>query len=246
MRHRTFWLVLVVLAAGLQVLGRAAPQPKKREKVAPASVAPIEGTDRMRLSLLPEAARRLGIQTAIVREEPIGWRRKFPGEVISISTDYHIAIVQVELTENDAKIVRRQEPAFILPFGRGTKRLPINAVPVEDPSAVGLSGPPGILYYQTSTGNHGLAQQQLVFVELALSGGAERRKIIPYGAVLYDATGRTWVYKSPEPFVFVREPISIERITGDDVVLGDGPPGGTEVVTVGGAELYGTEFGVGK
>jgi hypothetical protein len=241
-----FWLVLVFVAAGVQLLGRMAPSAKQAKKIVPASVSPIEGTDRMRLTLLPEAARRLDIQTVLVREGPTGWTRKFAGEVISISTDLNVAIVQVELTENDVRMVRRDEPAFILPFGRGSNALRIKAVPVTDPGTLGLYGPPGILYYETSIGNHGLVHQQLVFVELALSGGGERRKVIPYRAVLYDATGNTWVYKNPEPLVFIREPIYIDRITGDEVVLNDGPPAGTAVVTVGGAELYGTEFGVGK
>jgi len=83
-------------------------------------------------------------------------------------------------------------------------------------------------------------------VELPLSGAGEKRKIIPYAAVLYDAKGKTWVYTNPEPFVFVRRAIEIDTIVGDEIFLVDGPAVGTAVVTVGGAELLGTEFGVGK
>jgi hypothetical protein len=71
------------------------------------------------------------------------------------------------------------------------------------------------------------------------------RKIIPYAAVLYDAHGDAWTYTSPEPLRFVRYPISIDYIEGDMAVLTDGPPAGTAVVSVGAAELYGTEYGVG-
>ena len=75
-------------------------------------------------------------------------------------------------------------------------------------------------------------------------GGASRR-VIPYSAMLYDAQGDTWVYTSPTPLTYVRERVTVEYIQGGQAVLTDGPPEGTPVVTVGAAELYGTEFGVG-
>ena len=73
-----------------------------------------------------------------------------------------------------------------------------------------------------------------------------QRKVIPYAAVLYDTQGNTWAYTNPEPLRFVRQSIKIDRIEGDLAVLTDGPPSGTAVVTVGVAELFGIEFGVGK
>jgi hypothetical protein len=73
-------------------------------------------------------------------------------------------------------------------------------------------------------------------------GGAAPRRVIPYSAVLYDATGATWVYTNPEPLVFVRHAITIDHIDGDVVVLSDGPAPGVKVVTVGASLLFGTEF----
>ena len=71
------------------------------------------------------------------------------------------------------------------------------------------------------------------------------RQIIPYGAVIYDSSGATWTYTSPEPLIFVRHPITIDAIDGDRAVLSEGPEDGTAVVSVGAAELYGAEFKVG-
>ena len=71
------------------------------------------------------------------------------------------------------------------------------------------------------------------------------RQIIPYGAVIYDSSGATWTYTSPEPLTFVRHPITINAIDGDRAVLSEGPEDGTAVVSVGAAELYGTEYKVG-
>ena len=75
--------------------------------------------------------------------------------------------------------------------------------------------------------------------------GADRL-VIPYSAVMYHYDGTTWTYTNPEPLVYVREPIDIDYIEGDIAVLNDGPPAGTVVVSVGAAELYGVEFGIGK
>lgn len=68
---------------------------------------------------------------------------------------------------------------------------------------------------------------------------------MPYGAILWDASGATWTYTSPEDLVFVRAPVSLDHIEGDQAILTDGPGVGTRVVMVGAAELWGAENGVG-
>jgi hypothetical protein len=73
--------------------------------------------------------------------------------------------------------------------------------------------------------------------------GAGRQMVVPYAAVYYDVHGQAWVYTNPEPLVFVRDRVTIDRIDGDRVVLSEGPTLGTKVATVGVAELVGTEFG---
>lgn len=65
---------------------------------------------------------------------------------------------------------------------------------------------------------------------------------VPYAALIYDHDGDTWVYTSPEPEVFVRAAVVVDRIEGDIVRLADGPEVGTLVVTLGAAELFGAEF----
>ena len=73
----------------------------------------------------------------------------------------------------------------------------------------------------------------------------KQRKVIPYAAVLYDPDGATWAFTNPKPLLFVRQAIKIDYIVADLVVLLEGPPSGTAVVTVGAAELFGAEIGVG-
>ena len=71
-----------------------------------------------------------------------------------------------------------------------------------------------------------------------------RKEIMPYAALIYDAEGDTYAYTAPKPLTYVRQQIDIDHFDGDSIVLSDGPPAGTEVVTVGAAQVYGTEFEV--
>lgn len=73
-----------------------------------------------------------------------------------------------------------------------------------------------------------------------------RGTVIPYAAVIYDTEGNTWIYTNPEPLVFVRQPIVVDRIEGDRAILSQGLDLDTIVVTLGVSELYGAETGVSK
>jgi hypothetical protein len=71
-----------------------------------------------------------------------------------------------------------------------------------------------------------------------------KRVTVPYAALLYDPDGKTYVYTSPKPLEYLREEVEVDRVEGDRVLLSDGPAAGIEVVTVGVAEVYGTELEV--
>jgi hypothetical protein len=78
-------------------------------------------------------------------------------------------------------------------------------------------------------------------IGLAADGSSS---VIALAAVLYDKDGKTWTYTTSEPLTFVPEQVVIARIDGDTAILTSGPAPGTEVVTVGAAELLGAEYGV--
>jgi hypothetical protein len=71
------------------------------------------------------------------------------------------------------------------------------------------------------------------------------RRIVPYASVLYDLTGKTWVYISADPLTFSRGAVVIDTIKGDNVYLSDGPPTGTKVLAAGVPQVYGAEVKVG-
>ena len=148
MRINSRWIVAVLLIAGLQFLG-CQRDSGTYQKVEPAHVEHIQGSDLNRVTLTEKAMERLDVKTVKVRE------------------------VMIEHSE------------------------------------------------------------------------ARKRIVVPYSAVIYDPSGQTWAYTSPEPRTFVRHRLEVDFIKGDLAVLNDGPPVGSEIATVGVAELYGTEFGMG-
>jgi hypothetical protein len=151
--------------------------------------------------------------------------------------------VLVTVSPGEWDKLAKEKPARILSLA--TREAPVKEIvalpsgmpPVEDAKRSMLT-----LYYVVSGNDHGLTMKKRVRVELQQSGSEEKRKVMPYAAVYYDAKGATWAYVNTEPLVFERRRIGVERIMGDLAVLSDGPSVGTEVVMVGAPLLYGTEI----
>lgn len=233
------WTVVLILAS-LQAAActQKADMPIESK---PAKVERVQGTDLSRVTLSPKAAQRLDIKTASVRDEQIGSRKRLvAGEVMAKPTaaanDGSKVWVRVPLSSLDLRTVASGQPALVVPLAGDAAGTAARAVGTQDNPKE-----PAALHYAVEKAD-GLAPGQRVRVELALSGAGTRR-VVPNSAVIYDPKGQTWVYINPEPLVFVRHAVSVDYVDGDRVVLSDGPAPGTMVVTVGGAELLGTEYG---
>jgi multidrug efflux pump subunit AcrA (membrane-fusion protein) len=70
------------------------------------------------------------------------------------------------------------------------------------------------------------------------------RAVVPAGAVVYDPSGKTYVFTSPEALKYTEVPITIDHFAGNSAYLRAGPRPGTAVVTVGAEELLGVQTGV--
>jgi hypothetical protein len=73
---------------------------------------------------------------------------------------------------------------------------------------------------------------------------ATDQSLLPVAAILYDSNGATWTYTMTGPLAYERVPVTVVRVEGGQAVVQPGPPVGTRVVTVGGAELLGAEYGI--
>lgn len=75
---------------------------------------------------------------------------------------------------------------------------------------------------------------------------SEQTLVVPYSSIVYDMYGGAWVYENTEPQKYVRRRVELLHVLDGLAVLSRGPTVGTKVVSAGVAELFGTEFGVGK
>lgn len=125
--------------------------------------------------------------------------------------------------------------------GAATKAArPVSAPPSGDPLAATVN-----VFYEVDNRDGSLRPGQRVGVTLPLRGEDESL-VVPRAALLRDIHGNTWVYENTAPHAFARRRVSVDRVVGDIAALASGPKPGARVVTDGAAELFGTEFGVGK
>ena len=94
--------------------------------------------------------------------------------------------------------------------------------------------------YVTFTGD--AAERVDLRTEPTTASGAQTA--VDYAALIYDSKGVPWVYTVPRPLTYARTTVVVDRVEGDRVLLSSGPTPGTPVVTVGAAEVYGTELGI--
>jgi hypothetical protein len=243
MRNDKRWVGLALIVAGVH-LSTCSEEEARKDNHHAATVEKIADSEFSRVKLSAKAAERLGIQTDEVREVLVTRKRRPWGQVMApvAETGSGSAVwVRVPLG-GDLKQVEPGQQARVLPPRGDETATGLTARPVPNPPV--SESEEAALYYAVDAGD-GLVPGQYVRIEMPLSGSGMERKIVPYAAVIYGPRGETWVYTNPEPLTFIRNPIVIDYIEGDQVVLSDGPPPGTKVVTVGAAELYGTESGVG-
>lgn len=117
---------------------------------------------------------------------------------------------------------------------------PVAAPPTGDPATGGT-----VLWFAVDTPDDPLRPGQRVAVRVA-AGQSHEHLFVPWSSIVYDAFGGAWVYERRAEHVFVRRRVDPLLRHGDEVALANGPAPGTAVVTAGAAELFGTEFGVGK
>jgi RND family efflux transporter MFP subunit len=138
------------------------------------------------------------------------------------------------------------QPAMVAALGDETTGpwRPVRRVtrpPIANPSAASvdlffeLANPPGIAR----------RPGERLSVRLPLKA-SDRALVVPQTAVVYDLNGGVWVYEQRAPTQFARRRVELGGPAGPNVVVTRGLAEGVTIVSVGAAELYGTEFYVSK
>ncbi|MCA9137489.1 MAG: efflux RND transporter periplasmic adaptor subunit [Planctomycetales bacterium] len=169
-------------------------------------------------------------------------------EVVDLSTIWIRVPVYVDMLSK----LNREETAKIVSLDGsplGSETTP-QASPVAAPPTADAASSSADLYYEVDNRSLQLRPGQRVGVDLPMNS-VTKAMVIPTAAILYDIYGGTWVYTlastaSEGENKFIRSRVLLEWVDGDNAVVSQGPAAGTKVVTDGAAELFGTEFGVGK
>ncbi len=137
------------------------------------------------------------------------------------------------------------DTAFVAVPGAATGPKQQTARRVAAPRSASAAASTADLFFELATPELSLRPGQRVMVTLPIEETAARLTI-PSSALVYDIHGSSWVYENVQPHVFTRRRVELERIEEATAILRRGLRAGAQVVAAGAAELYGTEFGVGK
>ncbi|MEO5804761.1 MAG: membrane fusion protein MtrC [Verrucomicrobiota bacterium] len=117
---------------------------------------------------------------------------------------------------------------------------PVNAPPSANPNSATVD-----VVYELANDDRSFRLGQRVGATLTFKG-LQENLVVPWSAVVQDIHGGSWIYENTRPQTFVRRRVQVQFVVGSDAVLAAGPKPGVKIVTTGVAELFGTEFGVGK
>jgi hypothetical protein len=252
MNHKNLLRILTLIMITALALTACGNEPKQ-EKIKPAELVPQ--TDGRNLIILTErAAERLGIQTEVVREEQVMKFHLFGGEVMIAPDSPEKAMIRVSIPEDEMTLIDQNSPVRVLPLGADDDEDDDDdereGMFAEFDEQLGFDDDEDdnnlVGYYVVNETEHNLLKGQKLLVEFSGTAVEGTRLMVPSAAVVYDINGQTWVYTNPETLTYLREPILVDYFLDGTAVLLEGPTAGTRVATVGVAELFGTDTGVGK
>ena len=254
-------LVPMLLGPSLRATAADSGAPSLPGRERAVTLESVAGSPIKRVVLGSKAAERLGVKTGAVSEQAIVPTQMVGGIVIHPSAAGGASPTQpgtrrsngnksgtgpwvrVALSAPEVSRLARDKPVRIFPLEtRASLAKDLIAMPTGRPPLDNAKSGMLTLFFFVSSDNSGLVPGDRVRVELRLEGATDKQKVVPYSAVYYDAKGDAWVYVNTAPLTFIRQRITVERVSGDLALISSGPEVGTPVATVGVSLLYGAEI----
>lgn len=205
----------------------------RAEKVLSADAGSVRSVDEAKATLtLAEAA----LRTAKAQRELLG--AAVGGPVSNKGAWVRVAIYSGESGALDAKATATIRSIVATSGGQSAK-------PVAGPQTANAATMTVDWYYELPT-EYPARLGERVAVEIPVLDAKVEKLVVPFAAILHDYHGGQWVYEVISPHTYARRRVQVGRISGGDAVLVTGPKPGTQIVTDGSAELFGTEFVTGK
>jgi len=153
--------------------------------------------------------------------------------------------IKVPVYVGDLATIDTKKPARVHSLADFVGAETRTAEPVAAPFSADPQSATADLFYELPNADMLYRPGQKVGVTLSLKD-TKQSLVVPYSSILYDMYGSSWVYLNTEPQVYVRQRVELYYVLDELAILSRGPAVGAKVVSAGAAELFGTEFGVGK
>lgn len=214
-------------------------------KIMPSKIEKIGETGLKRITLTEQAAKRIGLTTVNILEENVQQNRKMAGIVTELGATADAGIVTGVISVNGLQqtgVGCERNVQFVPMFEYDWSKS--FSARMSDLILTGTVENNSVKYVFENTAD-ALSIGTQVFVEICNADTVGQAQVIPHSALLYAADGKTWVYTEESPLTFVRAPVDVAWIDGARVILKNGPPAGSAIVTTGSVELFGEDFGIG-
>jgi hypothetical protein len=172
-------------------------------------------------------------------------RRDLLGTPLFEAVKQDVLWVRVPVYVGDLANLKTSEPARAGELGGPTNQFTHLAKPVSVPISATTGANTMDVFYEIENKDGAFRPGQRIAVQIPWRGEQESL-VVPASAVIYDINGGTWVYEKTAPHGFVRRRVEVRFMAEAEAAVARGLPAGANVVTVGAAELFGTEFGFGK
>lgn len=153
--------------------------------------------------------------------------------------------LRVPVYAGDVASLNLKEEVHVRPLGANGDKpdaiaRAVEAAPAGNPFASSVD-----LLFELPNPDFRWRPDQRVMVRITTTDATETLTV-PWSAIVHDVHGSPWVYARTAPQTYRRQRVEVLEVSGGVASLRRGPTPGTEVVTEGVAELFGTEFGAGK
>jgi len=153
--------------------------------------------------------------------------------------------IKVPVYVGDLSDIDSNRPARVHSLGDFAAIEAINAAPVKASFIADPQSATADIFYELPNKDSSYIPGQKVSVTVPLKV-IEQTLVVPYSSILFDMYGGAWVYENIQTNKYVRQRVELRYVLGELAVLSRGPAVGAKIVSAGAAELFGTEFGVGK
>ncbi|TCM15781.1 hypothetical protein EDF56_109111 [Novosphingobium sp. PhB165] len=167
-------------------------------------------------------------------------QRRLLGPAIGALGNQATLWVRASVFASDLGTLARGAAAMVRAIG--AQEVARGARPVAAPPSANAAAGTVDVYYALDNRDRSFRVGQRVSVDLPMAG-RNAGLTIPSSAILRDIYGGEWVYRRTAKDTFVRQRVEVASEAGGQALLARGLESRAEIVSVGAAELFGTEFG---